>query len=136
MCACGNRQRLCIDGRVEILIGFTMCFVDLFSLDVKARSSVPLAPGIPLVDRLIEFFVSGSAMTQHLLPALRYPVCRVSAQYAVLCVVVMSHPQPSLSGTGVLWVSTGTHRCVDPPRQGGGSTMRQLVRCVDCGCRA
>ena len=54
---------------------------------------------------------------------------------AVLCVVVMSHPQPSLSGTGVLWVSIGTHRCVDPPRQGGGSTMRQLVRCVDCGCR-
>ena len=55
---------------------------------------------------------------------------------AVLCVVVMSHPQPSLSGTGVLWVSTRTHRCVDPPRQGGGLTMRQLVRCVDCGCRA
>ena len=38
----------------------------------------------------------------------------------VLCVVVMSHPQPSLSGTGVLCVSTGTDRCVDPPRQGGG----------------
>ena len=55
---------------------------------------------------------------------------------AVLCVVVMSHPQPSLSGTGVLRVSTGTHRCVDPPRQSCGSTMRQLVRCVDCGCRA
>ena len=55
---------------------------------------------------------------------------------AVLCVVVKSHSQPSLSGTGVLWVSTGTHRCVDPPRQGGGSTTRQLVRCVVCGCRA
>ena len=55
---------------------------------------------------------------------------------AVLCVVVMSHPQPSLLGTGVLWVSTVTHGCVDPPRHGGGSTMRQLVRCVDCGCRA
>ena len=67
-------------------------------------------------------------------------VCRVSALYGdILCcavVVVMSHPQPSLSGTRVLWVSTGTHRCVDPPRQGGGSTMRQLVHCVDCGCRA
>ena len=67
-------------------------------------------------------------------------VCRVSALYGdTLCcavVVVMSHPQPSLSGTGVLWVSTGTHRCVDPPRQGGGSTMRQLVHWVDCGCLA
>ena len=63
-------------------------------------------------------------------------VCRVSALYVVLCVVVMSHPQPSLSGTGVLWVSTGTHQCVDPPRQGGGSTMRQLAHCVDRVCRA
>ena len=41
----------------------------------------------------------------------------------------MGHPQPSLSGTGVLWVSTGTHLCVDPPRQGGGSTMRQPSGC-------
>ena len=41
----------------------------------------------------------------------------------------MGHPQSSLSGTGVLWVSTGTHRCVDPPRQGGGSTMRQPSGC-------
>ena len=41
----------------------------------------------------------------------------------------MGHPQPSLSGTGVLWVSTGTHRCVDPPKQGGGSTMRQPSGC-------
>ena len=55
---------------------------------------------------------------------------------AVLCVVVIGHPQPYLSGTGVLWSSTGTHRCADPPRQGGGSTMRQLVHCEVCGCRA
>ena len=41
----------------------------------------------------------------------------------------MGHPQPSLSGTGVLWVSTGKHRCVDPPRQGGGSTMSQPSGC-------
>ena len=41
----------------------------------------------------------------------------------------MGHPQPSLSGTGVLWVSTGTHRCVDPPRQGGGTTKRQPSGC-------
>ena len=41
----------------------------------------------------------------------------------------MGHPQPSLSGTGVLWVSTRTYRCVDPPRQGGGSTMRQPSGC-------
>ena len=34
----------------------------------------------------------------------------------VLCVVVMSHPQPSLSGTGVLWVSTGTRVLIHPGR--------------------
>ena len=49
------------------------------------------------------------------------------------CTAVLSDhmglPQPSLSVTGVLWVSTGTHRCVDPPRQGGGSTMRQPSGC-------
>ena len=107
-----------------------------------------------LVDRLIDFFVSGSSVTKQTLfnsalaakrscpgsTLLRYHVCRVSALYGdILCcavVVVMSHPQPSLSCTGVLWVSTGTHRCVDPHRQGGGSTMRQLAHCVDCGCRA
>ena len=32
------------------------------------------------------------------------------------CSVVLSHPAPPLSGTGVLWVLTGTHRCVTPPR--------------------
>ena len=53
----------------------------------------------------------------------------------------MGHPQPSLSGTGVLWVSTGTHQCVDPPRQGGGSTMPNplaaalLLHCTElCTC--
>ena len=59
---------------------------------------------------------------------LRNHVWGVSA----LCTVLsghMGHPQPSLSDTGVLWVSTGTHRCVDPPRQGGGSTMRQPSGC-------
>ena len=49
------------------------------------------------------------------------------------CTAVLSdhvgHRQPSLSGTGVLWVSTGTHWCVDPPKQGGGSTMRQPSGC-------
>ena len=63
-----------------------------------------------------------------LLPALRYHVLGVSALYrcAELC---SGHPQPSLSGTGALWVSNGTHQCVDPPRQGGGSTMRQTSGC-------
>ena len=49
------------------------------------------------------------------------------------CTAVLSdhvgHPQPYLSGTSVLWVSTTTHLCVDPPRQGGGSTMRQPSGC-------
>ena len=47
---------------------------------------------------------------------------------SALCTVLsdlMGHPQSSQSGTSVLWVSTGTHQCVDPPKQGGGSTMRQ-----------
>ena len=42
----------------------------------------------------------------------------------------VSHPQPPLSGTGVLWVLTRTNRCDDPPRQGGGSPERQLVRAL------
>ena len=46
------------------------------------------------------------------------------------CSVVLSHPQPPLSGTRLLRVLTGTHRCDDPPKQGGGSPERQLVRCV------
>ena len=44
----------------------------------------------------------------------------------------IGHPQPSLSGTGVLWVSTGTRRCVDPPRQGGGSTAPTLWLLLCC----
>ena len=45
-------------------------------------------------------------------------------------ILIDSTVQPSLSS---LLVLTGTHRCDDPPRQGGGSPERQLVRCVDCG---
>ena len=52
------------------------------------------------------------------------------------CSVVLSHPQPPLSGTGVLWVLTGIHLCDDPSRQGGGSPERQLVRCVVAWVRA
>ena len=40
------------------------------------------------------------------------------------------------NGTGVLWVLTGTHRCDDPPRQGGESSERQLVQCVVAWVRA
>ena len=47
------------------------------------------------------------------------------------CVVVVEPPTASRrDGTGVLWVLTGTHRCDDPPRQGGESSERQLVQCV------
>ena len=48
----------------------------------------------------------------------------------------MGHPQPSLSGTGVLWVSNGNHRYVDPRRQGGGSTMSQPLWLLLCCCIA
>ena len=39
--------------------------------------------------------------------------------------------------TGVPWVLTGTHPCDAPPRQGGGTSERQLVPCwsVCCGAR-
>ena len=50
------------------------------------------------------------------------------ARDIVLCSWLVSEP-PTASrnnGTGVLWVLTGTHRCDDPPRQGGGSPERQL----------
>ena len=40
------------------------------------------------------------------------------------------------NGTGVLWVLTGTHRCDDPPKQGGESSERQLVQCVVAWVRA
>ena len=52
------------------------------------------------------------------------------------CLITWSHPQPSLSGIGVLWVSTGTHQCVDPPRQGGGSTMAPTLWLLLCCCIA
>ena len=60
---------------------------------------------------------------------LRYHVCGVSA----LCTVLsdhVGHRQPPLSGTGVLWgVNRDPPVCVDPPRQGGGKTMRQPSGC-------
>ena len=54
------------------------------------------------------------------------------------CSVVLSHPQRPLSGTGVLWVLTGTHRCGTPPRQVGGVNRApaRAVRCClgSCSC--
>ena len=118
-----------------------MCFVDLVfarrqSTLLGASCSHPSRAGLlvtlllleVLVGRLIDFFVSGSAIAQQSLvtsalvasaPLLCLPEFLAMETYCVvLCVVVMSHPQPSLSGTGVLWVSTGTHRCVDPAQAG------------------
>ena len=53
------------------------------------------------------------------LPPQKENVCLVSALNVVLCVVVMSRPQPTLSGTGVLWVSTETGVLIHPPEQSG-----------------
>ena len=54
----------------------------------------------------------------------------------ISCVVLVVGAEPLTAsrrnGTGALRVLTGTHRCDDPPRQGGGSPERQLVQCVDC----
>ena len=48
----------------------------------------------------------------------------------LLCCLITwaTHSHP-FRAPRVLWVSTGTHRCVDPPRQGAGSTMRQPSGC-------
>ena len=42
-----------------------------------------------------------------------------------------THSLPSELGTGVLWVSTGTHPCGPPPRQDGGGTRAPALRTFD-----
>ena len=44
------------------------------------------------------------------------------------CVLLVSNPQPpTVVGTGVLWVWTGTHPCDDLPKQDGEPSERQLL---------
>ena len=41
-----------------------------------------------------------------------------------------THSLPSVEGTGVLWVLTGTHPCGPPPRQDGGGTRAPALTYV------
>ena len=65
---------------------------------------------------------------------LKYVKQRLSApQCAAECTPVVSVAQLQRSPcTSVM--STGTHRCVDPPRQGGGSTKHQPSGCIALSC--
>ena len=80
VCAYGNRLHLCIDGRIEILIDFTMfqtwsCFRLTSRHAPRCLLLHPSRTGLivalflieVLVDRLIDFFVSGSSVTQQTL---------------------------------------------------------------------
>ena len=64
---------------------------------------------------------------------LRYHV-RV-ARVTVVHWVLGLHKPPTASpvelGTGVLWVSIGTHPCGPPPRQDGGGTRAPALRTLD-----
>ena len=44
-----------------------------------------------------------------------------------------THSLPSVEGTGVLWVLTGTHPCGPPPRQDGGGTRAPALTYVAYG---
>ena len=45
-----------------------------------------------------------------------------------------THSLPSVEGTGVLWVLTGTHPCGPPPRQDGGGTRAPALTYVHTVC--
>ena len=59
---------------------------------------------------------------------------------AVVGFWLLSHPQPPLSGTSVLWVLTGTHRCDDPGRMVSHQSARScsalllVFVLLLCGC--
>ena len=115
MCAYGNRQHFCTDGRVNShwlrsVFQTWACFHS--SHNNRQR-------------HCCTGWLNALALQQPTLP-LRYHVEQIW-----VWVVLLSHPLlPTVVGTGVLWVLTGTHPCDDPPRHDGDPSKRQLVLCV------
>ena len=114
MCAYNNRQHCCTDVR-------------------KFSSAQQCVPNVVFLLVWHTTF-TGTQRNRAPQPCLPY-ICHESP-----CDVLVVGAEPPTAfrrnGTGVLWVSTWTHRCDDPPRQGGGSSKSQLVHCVDCNVRS
>ena len=83
------------------------------------------SPPVSVFSTLISTIMLG--WSAHLLFALR-----VSRRVSLACVRGRgwaTHGLLTEVSTGVPWVLTGTHPCDAPPRQGGGTSERQLVLC-------
>ena len=67
---------------------------------------------------------------------LKVSVGLIACDTCVLCGLTWraTHSLPSVEGTGVLWVLTGTHPCGPPPRQGGGGTRAPALTYVHTVC--
>ena len=90
---------------------------------------------------------SGSSYAVHILTRRRFRttarLCRLKASVGLIacdtCVFCgltcrATHSLPSVEGTGVLWVLTGTHPCGPPPRQDGGGTRAPALTYVHTVC--